>query len=202
MDLPDGVRRKAFALGDTGQRWIDGLDHVVAELAADWELSIGETLGGGSGGYVADAITADGYERGLEGRHPRRSGGPQSVRSGAADAVARGRTRRRTRAAFGSGPPGHAARASWATAECARASGRDADRHHRGDGPARMRIARRVAVGVRVVANRRRAGSVPERLHSRRGGTRLRNRARHKPCDGPSSTRRRGGRRSIPRPRC
>jgi alpha-beta hydrolase superfamily lysophospholipase len=60
IDLPDGVRRKASALGDAGQRWIDDLDQVVAQLEAEWQLRVGATLGGGSGGYVASAVTADG----------------------------------------------------------------------------------------------------------------------------------------------
>jgi streptomycin 6-kinase len=67
-----------LAVGPDGARWLADLGRVVAELEAEWELHIGEPIVGGSGGYVANAVTADGNDAvlklaipdGLEGHCP------------------------------------------------------------------------------------------------------------------------------------
>jgi streptomycin 6-kinase len=62
VDLPDGVRRKALAVGDEGRRWLDELGQTVADLEDEWQVRVGHPIGGGSGGYVAHAVAADGTE--------------------------------------------------------------------------------------------------------------------------------------------
>jgi streptomycin 6-kinase len=60
LDLPDLVVTTARSYGATGQRWLDGLAALVAELEHDWDISIGATLSGGTASYVAEATTAQG----------------------------------------------------------------------------------------------------------------------------------------------
>ena len=62
VEVPEGVRRKALAQGADGRRWLDALDDVVAQLERDWQLSMGAPFTGGSAGYVAQAVTADGID--------------------------------------------------------------------------------------------------------------------------------------------
>lgn len=62
VEVPEGVRRKALAQGADGRRWLDTLGDVVAELERDWQLSVGAAFTGGSGGYVAEAVTAEGMD--------------------------------------------------------------------------------------------------------------------------------------------
>lgn len=58
--VPEAVRRKAFAVGAAGQRWLHELDQVLADLAVEWGLELGEPIVGGSAAYVTEAVTADG----------------------------------------------------------------------------------------------------------------------------------------------
>jgi streptomycin 6-kinase len=60
LAVPDAVRRKARAVGTAGEQWLSDLPQLVAALEADWDIRVGAARTGGSGGYVADAITADG----------------------------------------------------------------------------------------------------------------------------------------------
>jgi len=78
IDVPEAVRRKVAALGLEGERWLEQLERTVEGLARDWGLSVGAALTGGSGGYVAGAVAADGTDvvlkvaipDGLEGNSP------------------------------------------------------------------------------------------------------------------------------------
>ena len=55
------VRRKAVAVGAVGERWLLELGRIVGELEAEWGLQVGKAdLTGGSGGFVANAVMADG----------------------------------------------------------------------------------------------------------------------------------------------
>src|SRR5215470_6652173 len=62
VEVPDRVRRKALVLGDAGVAWLAALDGMVRDLAAEWHLSIGRALSGGTESYVAEATTADGED--------------------------------------------------------------------------------------------------------------------------------------------
>lgn len=58
--VPTPVRRKAEATGAAGIHWLRDLSMVVADLEEEWQIEVGETIPGGSGGFVAAASTADG----------------------------------------------------------------------------------------------------------------------------------------------
>jgi streptomycin 6-kinase len=60
VDVPDAVRRKALAQGSDGARWLHELDDLIASVEADWSLTVGPALAGGSGGFVARALAGDG----------------------------------------------------------------------------------------------------------------------------------------------
>ncbi len=77
-EVPDAVRRKARAVGPAGERWLRELGSIIASLEAEWDIQVGPAIVGGSGGYVADAVTDDGAAAvlkvtipdGLEGHTP------------------------------------------------------------------------------------------------------------------------------------
>jgi streptomycin 6-kinase len=58
--IPEPVRLKALSEGPAGEAWLAGLEGVVSELAAEWVLSLGRTLSGGTEAFVAEVATADG----------------------------------------------------------------------------------------------------------------------------------------------
>ncbi|GAB3749524.1 aminoglycoside phosphotransferase family protein [Microlunatus parietis] len=58
--LPDRVRDRACSLGPSGAAWLAGLPDLVAGLAADWALTIGEPLSGGSASLVLRATDGNG----------------------------------------------------------------------------------------------------------------------------------------------
>lgn len=60
FSLPDRVRDRARSLGPAGDAWLAGLPDLVAGLAADWDLSVGEPLAGGSASLVLRATDGDG----------------------------------------------------------------------------------------------------------------------------------------------
>jgi streptomycin 6-kinase len=60
--VPERVRRKALAVGADGERWLDDIGRLVEELATEWELEVGDAIVGGSGAYVAPAVTAGGVD--------------------------------------------------------------------------------------------------------------------------------------------
>jgi streptomycin 6-kinase len=58
-EVGDVVRRKAEALGDAGAAWLRDLPAVVAELEREWSIRVGDTLPGGTEGYVAASTGPD-----------------------------------------------------------------------------------------------------------------------------------------------
>jgi len=78
IEAPQGVRRKALALGSEGRRWLAELEQIVAALESAWGVQVDETLAGGSSALVATAMTTDGVAAvlkvsipdGLEGQSP------------------------------------------------------------------------------------------------------------------------------------
>ena len=60
IELSASVQATLSTLGDAGRRWHAALDGLLAELAADWDITLGPTLVGGSFAYVAEATMADG----------------------------------------------------------------------------------------------------------------------------------------------
>ena len=58
--VTDIVRRRAENVGPAGLQWLARLDKTIAGLAADWGLTIGQALPGGSEGFVAEAVDAQG----------------------------------------------------------------------------------------------------------------------------------------------
>jgi predicted kinase len=48
------------ALGPAGDAWLAGLPDLLADLAAEWSITVGAALPGGHTAYVAEAVTHDG----------------------------------------------------------------------------------------------------------------------------------------------
>ncbi|CAA9296650.1 MAG: hypothetical protein AVDCRST_MAG56-5168 [uncultured Cytophagales bacterium] len=62
IDVPDLVRQKCRTLGKAGLEWLDGLGACIEALERDWQITVGDSLSGGSAGYAAGATTRDGAE--------------------------------------------------------------------------------------------------------------------------------------------
>ena len=62
MRIPDMVRAGALLLGAEGEAWLAGLPDLAAELAAAWDLELGEPMTGGTAAVVLAARTAEGRE--------------------------------------------------------------------------------------------------------------------------------------------
>ena len=62
LDLPELVMQRASSNGAAGQRWLDALPAVVAELSDRWGLTLGEAFAGGTAGYVVAATDSSGRE--------------------------------------------------------------------------------------------------------------------------------------------
>jgi streptomycin 6-kinase len=60
IDIPEAVRRKALAAGETGTHWLAELDATVNDVVVAWGIELGQTLGGGTEAFVAEATTSDG----------------------------------------------------------------------------------------------------------------------------------------------
>lgn len=58
IDLPQVVRDRARAAGT--EWWVDALSDLVASLCAEWAITVGATLVGGTEAYVCEAVLADG----------------------------------------------------------------------------------------------------------------------------------------------
>jgi streptomycin 6-kinase len=54
------VEARLADLGDAGLAWLDDLDRTLAELASEWSCTIGESIDGGSGSFVAEATDRQG----------------------------------------------------------------------------------------------------------------------------------------------
>ncbi len=61
-EVPEAVRQKAIALGGEGNRWLQDLPELLAELSSEWQVVIGSPIAGGSEAYVAAATTTDGVD--------------------------------------------------------------------------------------------------------------------------------------------
>ncbi len=59
IEIPEIVRRTALD-HEHGAAWLAGIDALVADLAGDWGLTVGEVFGGGTASLVLDVRTADG----------------------------------------------------------------------------------------------------------------------------------------------
>jgi len=62
MKISDQVRGTAERMGAVGRDWLRRLPNVVAELADEWSISVGEPLGDGFTGLVLEATDADGRD--------------------------------------------------------------------------------------------------------------------------------------------
>lgn len=60
--LPDSVRGKARAAGETGMRWLQSLDDIIRELETLWRLRVYDVLNGGSHAFIGAAAGPDGIE--------------------------------------------------------------------------------------------------------------------------------------------
>lgn len=58
--VSDIVRRRAESEGMAGRDWLEAFDESIAGLERDWDISVGETLSGGTAAYVASATDAQG----------------------------------------------------------------------------------------------------------------------------------------------
>jgi len=61
LHIPDVMKRRAISDGPEGAAWIEALPALVESLAADWHLTIGATLSGGTEGLLVEAVQADGH---------------------------------------------------------------------------------------------------------------------------------------------
>jgi streptomycin 6-kinase len=60
LDVPELVRQRAASNGSAGQRWLDDLPELVASLAEQWDLVLGESFRGGTASFVAAATDQSG----------------------------------------------------------------------------------------------------------------------------------------------
>lgn len=60
LHVPHLVEQRAESEGEVGRAWLDGLSSLTAELAARWDLVLGQPYEGGSAGYVTRATTSNG----------------------------------------------------------------------------------------------------------------------------------------------
>jgi streptomycin 6-kinase len=60
--VPGVVRQRVLHLGQRGERWLAELPDAVAHLEGAWSITVGQTLAGGTGSYVARACTEEGDE--------------------------------------------------------------------------------------------------------------------------------------------
>ena len=58
--LPERLAHSLRAAGEAGDRWLAALPELLANLEADWSITVGGALAGGNAAYVAEATRADG----------------------------------------------------------------------------------------------------------------------------------------------
>jgi streptomycin 6-kinase len=54
------VKARLADLGDVGAAWLSDLENTLAALAFEWSCTIGDSIDGGSGSFVAEAIDREG----------------------------------------------------------------------------------------------------------------------------------------------
>ena len=59
-NVPEVVRTRALALGAAD--WLDELPSLVETIEAEWSISVGRPLSGGSEAFVAEATLEDGTD--------------------------------------------------------------------------------------------------------------------------------------------
>jgi streptomycin 6-kinase len=69
MDLPEAVRRKAAAVGQS--TWLAGLPSLVAKLSDEWSIDVGRIFPDATEAFVAEAEQADGTAAVLKVAIPR-----------------------------------------------------------------------------------------------------------------------------------
>jgi streptomycin 6-kinase len=80
IEVPEPVRRKALAEGEAGRAWLTSLADLVAGLAANWKLTVGRTLTGGTEALAIEARTEEGRDAVLKVNLPARD--PAGSQSG------------------------------------------------------------------------------------------------------------------------
>ena len=78
--IPEIVRRRASNLGEEGLAWLRALDEGIADLAREWDISIGAVMQGGSEAFVAEATAPDGRQLVLKIGVPGSESGGQEAR--------------------------------------------------------------------------------------------------------------------------
>jgi streptomycin 6-kinase len=62
LEMPEKVRRKAAAMGETGRVWLAHLPRQIAELERRWAIKVGQPMRHGTEAFVAEARTGDGLD--------------------------------------------------------------------------------------------------------------------------------------------
>jgi streptomycin 6-kinase len=60
LEIPEKVRRKAAAMGETGRAWLADLPQRIAELERRWAIKVGHPVRSGTEAFVAEARTSGG----------------------------------------------------------------------------------------------------------------------------------------------
>ena len=60
VTVPERLALSVRALGEAGEAWLAGLPGLLADLEADWLVTVGAGLEGGNAAYVVEAVTQDG----------------------------------------------------------------------------------------------------------------------------------------------
>lgn len=60
VTVPERLALSVRALGEAGEAWLSALPGLLADLEADWLVTVGAGLEGGNAAYVAEAVTSDG----------------------------------------------------------------------------------------------------------------------------------------------
>ena len=60
VEVPELVRQRARSSGSPGEKWLEELPGVLADLVDRWGLTLGSPFAGGTAGYVAEARDSQG----------------------------------------------------------------------------------------------------------------------------------------------
>jgi streptomycin 6-kinase len=75
VTVPERLALSVRALGVAGEAWLAALPGLLADLEADWLVTVGAVLEGGNAAYVAEAVTRDGTPAVLKVPVPAEAGG-------------------------------------------------------------------------------------------------------------------------------